>query len=79
MILGRPTGLWLGLATAATGFITLVAGQIGYPIPAEIVAAFTLLLGAVITIVAGQPPTVASGSTVNVVTPEGQPNTTVTV
>ncbi|MFZ0324748.1 MAG: hypothetical protein WAN48_11525 [Actinomycetes bacterium] len=74
MILGRPTALWLGLATAAIGFVSLITEQVGYPIPSPILAALTLLVGAIVTFVAGQPPSINVGDPYTVVTPADAPN-----
>ena len=83
MIFGRPTNLWLGLVTALLGFIQVAVLAVRPEVdPTQlglVLGAAGLLLGALITLIANQPPTVNSGSTVNVVTPAGQPNTTVTV
>jgi hypothetical protein len=81
MIFGRPTNLWLGFATAAVGFLSVTAVTVFNVDPeavATIAGAGTGLLGALIALVAGQPPTVNSGDTINVVTPKGQPNETIT-
>ncbi len=83
MILGRPTNLWSGLVVAAVSLVSIIVMQIYPDVDSEVVATIgagvTLFLGSVIAIVANQPPTVNSGDTVNVVTPAGQPNTSVTV
>ena len=44
----------------------------------EIVAAVNIAAGALITLIAGQPPTVTQGDQVKVVTPAGEPNKTIT-
>jgi hypothetical protein len=83
MIFGRPVNLWLGLTTAALAFVQVtivtVLPDVDPTAVATVLGAAGLLLGAVITLVANQPPTVNSGDTVTVVTPKGQPNETVTV
>lgn len=81
MILGRPVNLWLGLTTAATGFIAVTCIQLGAdPIAvANIAGSGTALLGAGIALVAGQAPTINPGDVVKVTTPAGEPNRTVTV
>jgi hypothetical protein len=53
MIFGRSPNLFLGLLTAGLGLATLVSGQLGYPIPAEIVAATGTFLGALVAVIAG--------------------------
>jgi hypothetical protein len=80
MILGRPTNLWLGFLTSATSLVALLVVTLGHAdgdVVATVAAAITLVEGAFIALVAGQPPTVNSGDTVKVVTqtPQGQPNT----
>lgn len=81
MILGRPTNLWLGVVSAALATLQIILVQLGYDATAvaTILGAVGLLLGAIIALIANQPPTVAPGSTVNVQTPAGQDNRTVTV
>ncbi len=83
MILGRPINLWLGLVTAALAFaqvlIVTLRPDLNPTTVATILGAFGGLLAVAIALVANQPPTVAQGDTVKVITPEGQPNTTITV
>ncbi len=82
MIFGRPTNLWLGFATTLIGFGGLVAVNVVHADPvtvATLTGGLTLLSGAAISLVAGRPPTVNEGDTINVKTPDGQPNTTLTV
>jgi hypothetical protein len=74
MILGRPTNLVLGAFTAVFNVIVLIASSQGYPITPEIIAGINIAAGAVILLVANQPPTVNEGDVVSVVTPAGQPN-----
>lgn len=75
MILGRPYNLVLGAFTALFNVVVLVANsQGGTFFTPEIVAAVNIAAGAVILLVANQPPTVNVGDTVNVATPAGQPN-----
>jgi len=81
MIFGRPTNLWLGVATAIVSgltFILLTAG-VDPSVVAGTGAALTGLLGAVIALVAYQPPTLAAGDTYTIQTPKGQPNYEATV
>ena len=82
MILGRPTNIWLGLVTAALAFtqvvIVTVRPDINATSVATVLGSLGGLLAVVIALIANQPPTVNSGDTVKVVTPEGQPNYTVT-
>ena len=83
MILGRPTNLWNGLIVAGVSLVSIVVMQLLPDIDSEVVAtigaATTLFFGAAISLLANQAPTVNEGSTVNVVTPAGEPNKTVTV
>lgn len=80
MILGRPTNLWLGLVTAVLAFaqviIVTTLPQYDPVSVATILGALGGLLSVVISFVANQPPTVVSGSTVKVVTPDDTPNVT---
>lgn len=80
MIFGRPSNLWLGLVTAAVGFASVTAVTVFHLDPtsvATVAGAGTGLLGAVVALVAGQPPTVKAGDQVNVTTPAGDPNYTI--
>jgi hypothetical protein len=83
MILGRPTNLWNGLVVASVSLVSIVVMQLLPDIDGEVVAtigaAVTLFLGTVIAVIANQAPTVNEGTLVNVVTPAGQDNRTVTV
>ncbi len=76
MILGRPTNLWLGLATAVVSGLTFVMLQAGVDAAtvATAGAAITGILGAVILLVANQPPTLNAGDPYTVTTPSGFPN-----
>ena len=77
MILGRPTNLWLGFLTSATSLVALLVvtvGKVDGELVATVAAAVTLLEGALITLIAGQPPTLNPGDAYNVVTPTGQAN-----
>jgi hypothetical protein len=83
MILGRPVNLWNGLVVAAVSLVSIVVMQLQPDVDSEVVAtiaaATSLFLGTVIAILANGTPTVNAGDTVNVVTPAGEPNKTVTV
>lgn len=79
MIAGRPTNLWLGFVTAAVGLVSVTAVTVFNVDPtavATLAGAVTGLLGALVVLIAGQPPTVSPGDKINVVTPAGQPNDT---
>ena len=82
MILGRPINLWTGLVTAVLGVASVFAINVLNYDPetvALIIGSLATLLGALIALVAVQPPTVNSGTQVNVTTPSGQPNASATV
>ena len=80
MIFGRPVNLVVGAFQAVLGAVVLALGALDPPvvIPAAVVAGVVIAFGAVIALVANQPPTVNAGDQVNVITPQGQPNTTIT-
>lgn len=81
MIFGRPTNLWLGLTTAASGAIaaTLIVAGFDAAAVGTIAGVWQGVLGAIILLVANQPPTLNPGDKVVVVTPPGQENVTKTV
>jgi len=81
MIAGRPTNLWLGVATALVSGLTfvLLTLKVDPSIVAGVGAALTGILGAVIALVAYQPPTLSAGDTYTIQTPKGQPNYEATV
>lgn len=79
MIFGRPINQIIAAVSAVLNLLVIAAAQAGIVITAELVAALNAAILAVVTLVAGQAPTVAEGTTVNVVTPAGEPNKTVTV
>ena len=81
MFLGRPTNLWLGAFTAILGAVVLVLAALQPPviIPGTVVGALGIAFGALIGLVANQPPTLNPGQTFNVTTPAGQPNVVTTV
>ena len=80
MIFGRPPTLWLGLVTAGTAFAQVViVTAIPEANPAQvatILGALALLLGALIALIANQPPTLNVGDKYVVTTPSGDPNVT---
>jgi hypothetical protein len=82
MIFGRPTNLWLGFTTAFVGFVSLVAVTV-FKVDPTVVSTVgggaTVLLGAGISLIAGQPPTVNPGDRITVTTPTGQPNYQTTI
>jgi len=81
MIAGRPTNLWLGLATAVVGAVQLTAVALGVDgtLAATLGGAWGAVIGAAILVIAGQPPTLAAGDKYRTVTPSGVPNGTATV
>ena len=79
MILGRPANLVLGAVTAIINAIALIAGAQGHPIDASVLAGINLAAGAIITLIAGQPPTLAPGDSFTVQTAPGTPNYQTTV
>ena len=81
MILGRPTNLWLGLASAIVGAIqvTLVARGLDPALVASVGGAWGIVVGSLILVIANQPPTLAPGDTFHIQTPAGQPNLTAVV
>jgi hypothetical protein len=79
LIAGRPTNLWLGFVTAATGFASVTAVVAFNADPtavATIAGSATGLLGALVVLVAGQPPTLNPADPYVVVTPADTPNVT---
>lgn len=78
MILGRPTNLILGAFTAIFNVIVLVLESQGNPIAPSLVAGINIAAAAIIGLIANQTPTVNAGDQVKVVTPEGEPNRTIT-
>lgn len=83
MLFGRPVTQWVALITAAASLVqvlvvTLLPG-VDPATVAIVIGAVTTFTGVLIAFLAGQPPTVTAGSPVNVVTPAGEPNRTVTV
>lgn len=81
MILGRPVNLWLGLVTSVFGAIgvTLIVLGVDPAVVGTLISAYTGVAGALITVVAGQPPTLNPGDTFHTTTPAGQPTYETTV
>jgi hypothetical protein len=81
MIFGRPTNLWLGAFGTVLGAAVVILANLAPPIdiPGAVVGAVTAAFGALIAIIANQPPTLNPGDTFNVTTPAGQPNAVTTV
>lgn len=78
MIFGRPVNLWLGLSTAIVGAISVTAVTLGADpaIVANVSGAWAGVVGAIILVVANQPPTLNPGDTFTIKTPGDAPNTT---
>ncbi len=78
MIMGRPTNLWLGLTTAIVGAITVSLIALGYDaqVVGVVSGAWGAVVGAIVLVVAGQPPTIKEGDTFKVQTPDDTPNET---
>jgi len=76
MILGRPTNLWMGLITSFVGLIALIGLLLGADptAVAQLSASITLVLGALVVLVANGPAAVNVGDQYTVVTPNGQDN-----
>jgi hypothetical protein len=81
VIFGRPTNLWLGVVTSGAGVagILLIAAGLDPTFVAQLLGAVVALLGALITLIAGQPPSVNAGDRITVHTPNGQPDATAKV
>lgn len=79
MIFGRPANLVLGAVTAIINAVALIAGSQGHPIDPAVLAGVNLAAGAVITLIANQPPTLAPGDSYSIQTPKGQPDYEATV
>lgn len=79
MIFGRPPNLVLGAFTAVFNVVVLVLASRGTIIDPGITAAVNLAAGAVIAVIAYQPPTLAPGDTFHIQTPTGSPNYETTV
>ena len=74
MILGRPQNLILGAVTAIFNVIALILASQHNAIDPTVYAWINIALGAVITLIAYQPPTLNPGQTFNVTTPAGTPS-----
>ena len=78
MIFGRPTNLWLGLVTALLGVVQVTVPTLFPSVDGTqltvVLGAVGVFLGALITLVANQPPTLNPGDPFRVATPSGQPN-----
>jgi hypothetical protein len=82
VILGRPTNLWLGVVTTFLAVLQIVLVNIAGLDPvliATLLGAIGVLVGAVIALIANQPPTLTPGDTYSIQTPKGQPNYEATV
>ena len=81
MILGRPTNMWIGAFTAVFSAVVIILAALAPPIiiPSVVVGAVGIAFGAIVILVAGQPPTLNPGDKLNVTTPAGQPTAVTTV
>lgn len=81
MIWGRPPNLWLGVVTSGAGVagVVMLAAGLDPEFVAQILAALVTFLGAIIALIAAQPPTIAKGDRIHVGTPNGQPTATATI
>jgi hypothetical protein len=78
MIFGRPVNLWLGLSTSIIGAVSVTAVVLGADptVVATISGAWGGVVGAIVLVVANQPPTLNPGDTFKIQQPAGTPNTT---
>lgn len=76
MIAGRPVNLILGAFTATFNAVVLALASQGITLDGALVAAINAAAAALITLIAGQPPTLSPGDTFKIQTPSGAPNTT---
>lgn len=83
MLFGRPTALWVGLITAAAStaqvFVIVLLPDVDPVQVATVIGSLTAFLGVFVAFLANGTPTVTAGDSVNVITPAGQDNKTVTV
>lgn len=81
MIFGRPANLIVGTFQIVFGAVVVVLAALVPPIiiPALVVAAIGAAFGAIVALIANQPPTLNPGDTISVRTPAGQPNYQTTI
>jgi len=81
MLFGRPINLVAGAFQAVLGAIVLILAALAPPviIPAAVVAGVTIAFGAVIALVANQPPTLSPGDSFVTKTAPGLPDYVTTV
>jgi hypothetical protein len=85
MIFGRPSNLVLGAITAIFNVVVVASHtvpgleNIGLILNDVLVSTVNLALGAVIALIANQPPSLSPGDTFTKVNPGATPNETVTV
>lgn len=78
MILNRPTNLWLGALQAIFNVFVLVLAQNNVSVPEGIVIAVNIMLAAIISLIAAQPPVVNPSSSVVVKTNNGHTDKRIT-
>jgi hypothetical protein len=81
MLFGRPANLIVGTFQIVFGAIVVILAALVPPIiiPALVVAAIGAAFGAIVALIANQPPTLSAGDTYKISTPTGQPNYEATV
>lgn len=81
MILGRPANLIVGTFQIVFAALVVILGALVPPIviPSIVVVAIGAAFGAIVALIANQPPTVNPGDKITVTTPAGQPNYQTTV
>lgn len=81
MLFGRPVQLWNGLLTALGGAVTLTLVALGFDaaVITPIIGGWSLVFGAIVILVAGQPPVVKPDSEVIVQTAANKTNAAATL
>ena len=81
MLFGRPINLIVGAFTTLLGAVVVILSALPNPIviPSVVVGAVTLAFGALVALVANQPPTLSPGDSFTVQTAAGTPNYQTTV
>jgi len=81
MLLGRPTNLIVGAFTTIFGAVVVILSALPHPIeiPTVVTGAVIGAFGALVALIANQPPTLTPGDSYSIATPKGQPNYSATV